>query len=565
MLTFLEVQQFALIDKVRIGFAPGFNVFTGETGAGKSILIDALGIVLGGRAPSDAVRTGADAYQIQAVFDVTGNHSVEALLSELGLSAEDGTLFLRRRVSAQGKSQAFVNDTKVPVKTLARLGALLVDIHGQHENQTLLRPGAVLAILHHYDPELAPTLKAYQEAFDAAQKGRETLSYWEGKNEHREEELARLEDELKEIDAAQIKLGEDDELRETVRRLSNQDKVRGDLSRAHELLSGVEGTQGVLDALTDAKTALSSAAVYDPSVEDLAQTLDSSWETLEDVRQTLSDRLSGDEDYRETLEEAQTRLDLLYHLKKKYGGSLEEILSYADRGRKDYEKLQSLQDEIDRLIKLQKKLDGVLQEKADELTKKRTTAAERFCADILPHLHDLAMPHAALSICFTKLDHCGKNGQDEATFLFSANAGMKPAPLIKIASGGELSRFALAAKTVLLRKFGVPTMIFDEIDTGVGGVTAQKMAEKMALIAKQRQVLCITHLAQIACFADQHLYIAKNSDQGMTASEVTILSRAGRIEEIMRMTSGTQQTESARENAKELLAMAEKEKQHFGN
>lgn len=165
-------------------------------------------------------------------------------------------------------------------------------------------------------------------------------------------------------------------------------------------------------------------------------------------------------------------------MKKKYGGSLEEILSYADRGRKDYEKLQSLQDEIDRLIKTSKKLDGVLQEKADELTKKRTTAAERFCADILPHLHDLAMPHAALSICFTKLDHCGKNGQDEATFLFSANAGMKPAPLIKIASGGELSRFALAAKTVLLRKFGVPTMIFDEIDTGVGGVTAQKMAEK---------------------------------------------------------------------------------------
>lgn len=565
MLTFLEVQQFALIDKVRIGFAPGFNVFTGETGAGKSILIDALGIVLGGRAPSDAVRTGADAYQIQAVFDVKENRPVETLLSDLGLCAEDGTLFLRRRVSAQGKSQAFVNDTQVPVKTLARLGALLVDIHGQHENQTLLRPGAVITILHHYEPELALTLKAYQEAFEAAQKGRETLSYWEGKNERREEELARLEDELKEIDDAQIKLGEDDALRETVRRLSNQDKVRGDLSRAHELLSGDEGTQGVLDALTDAKDALLSAAAYDSSLDDLAQILDSSWETLEDVRQTLSDRLSGDEDYRETLEEAQTRLDLLYHLKKKYGGSLEEILSYAGRGRKEYEKLQSLQDEIDRLTKLQKKLDAVLQEKADDLTKKRKAAAERFCADILPHLHDLAMPHAVLSIHFTKLDHCGKNGQDEATFLFSANAGMKPAPLMKIASGGELSRFALAAKTVLLRKFGVPTMIFDEIDTGVGGVTAQKMAEKMALIAKQRQVLCITHLAQIACFADQHLYIAKNSDQGMTASEVTILSRAGRIEEIMRMTSGTQQTESARENAKELLAMAEKEKQHFGN
>ena len=257
MLTFLEVQQFALIDKVRIGFAPGFNVFTGETGAGKSILIDALGIVLGGRAPSDAVRTGADAYQIQAVFDVTGNHSVEALLSELGLSAEDGTLFLRRRVSAQGKNQAFVNDTQVPVKTLARLGALLVDIHGQHENQTLLRPGAVLAILHHYDPELEPTLKAYQEAFDAAQKGRETLSYWEGKNEHREEELARLEDELKEIDAAQIKLGEDDELRETVRRLSNQDKVKclGKIlhRRIIDRCTGKRGLricQGVKDALS---------------------------------------------------------------------------------------------------------------------------------------------------------------------------------------------------------------------------------------------------------------------------------------------------------------------------
>ena len=288
----------------------------------------------------------------------------------------------------------------------------------------------------------------------------------------------------------------------------------------------------------------------------LAQTLDSSWETLEDVRQTLSDRLSGDEDYRETLGEAQTRLDLLYHLKKKYGGSLEEILSYADRGRKDYEKLQSLQDEIDRLIKLQKKLDGVLQEKADELTKKRTTAAERFCADILPHLHDLAMPHAALSICFTKLDHCGKNGQDEATFLFSANAGMKPAPLIKIASGGELSRFALAAKTVLLRKFGVPTMIFDEIDVGISGRTAQKVSEKMAVIARSRQVICITHLAQIASMADTHFCIEKKLVGQEAKTFIRRLSDEESIEELARILGGAEITKTVRQSAREMKELA---------
>jgi DNA repair protein RecN (Recombination protein N) len=560
MLTSLEVHQFALIERMRVEFTTGFNVFTGETGAGKSILIDALGIVLGGRASADYLRSGADAYMIQAVFDLSDAPQVTEVLSELGLDIEDNTLFLRRRVTAAGKSQAFVNETQVPVRVLARLGALLVDIHGQHENQTLLRPGAALAVLHHYRPELNETLAAYQKTYEASRQGQEELSYWLQKNAHQDEELARLEDELKEIDDARIRPGEDEELREVVRRLSHQERIMAAISKAHQVLSGDDSGSGVLDAITDARQALDGAMEYDDSLRDYSSALDSSWQTLEDLRQTLADRLSSEEDWQKTLDEAQARLDLLYHIKKKYGGSLETVLVYRQKGEEEYRKLQSLADTIAKLKKRQAALDEAMEQQAALLSGKRKEAASAFCHDLLPHLQDLAMPHGQVEIEFQCLPHCTSSGQDEAEFLFSANEGMKPQPLGKIASGGELSRFALAIKTVLLSKFGVPTMIFDEIDTGVGGVTAQKMAEKMALIATRRQVLCITHLAQIACFADRHLYIEKAAHDGTTTSRVTALNAEGRINEIMRMTSGTQQTRSARENAREMLAMADRMK-----
>ncbi|MCH3951058.1 MAG: DNA repair protein RecN [Acidaminococcus sp.] len=554
MLTSLEIHHFALIDRLRVEFSDGFNVFTGETGAGKSILIDALGIVLGGRASAVYLRDGADSYDIQAIFDLSDAPQAEAALKDLALDGEDDLLFLRRRVAASGKSQAFVNDRQVPLKVLSRLGSLLVDIHGQHENQFLLRPEAPLTILDHYIKELAPALASYREAYNAYQETSKELQYWQGKHLHQGDDLARLEADINEIEEAQIKIGEDSELRDTVKKLSYHDKIMQALSTAHTLLEGEEG--GVLDGVTEARKAIDQVSSLDETLAPLSESLDSAWQTLEDVRQNVADRLASDEDVSEALNEAQSRLDLLYHLKQKYGGTLEAVLSYAEKAREEYESLEKLSETIEKWAKETEAAKKIMLEKAAALTALRKKGAEAFCKAMLPHIHDLAMPEGKVEIAFSKLPQCGRNGQDEATFLFSANLGMKPQPLGKIASGGELSRFALAVKTVLLEKFGVPTMIFDEIDTGVGGVTAQKMAEKIALISARRQVLCVTHLPQIACFADRHLYISKAAKDGSTVSSVKVLDTEGQVEELMRMTSGTQVSESARTNARELLAMA---------
>ena len=462
-------------------------------------------------------------------------------------------------MTAAGKSQAFVNERQVPVYVLSRLASHLVDIHGQHENQTLLAPGAALTILDHLDPGLPPLLEKYQEKFVAYDKARETVKKWLLKDAHQTEDLERLEGEIQEIDEARIQPGEDEKLRETVRKLSNQEKILQAVGEAHHYLEGGEDSlPSALDAINTARSALEGVLDYAPELKTYADSMDSAWETLEDVRQSLGDILAADHEDRETLEAAQERLDQLYRLKQKYGGSLEEVLAYRDRAQTEYEGLLSLESTLSRLRKQEAILKAEMQTEADKLTAARKKAAARLVEALLPHIRDLAMPEGRVDLQFTRLPECHGRGQDNVQFLFSANAGMDLKPLGRIASGGELSRFALALKTVMMKKFGVPTMIFDEIDTGVGGVTAEKMAEQMALIARERQVLCITHLAQIACFADQHLYIRKKTVEGSTLSQVAALDEEGRIQEIMRMTGGTNTSRSARENARELLAMAAK-------
>ena len=486
MLNSLEVHNFALIDHLRVDFTPGFNVFTGETGAGKSILIDAFSIVLGSRASGDYLRKGADSYWIQAVFDIEGLENVHDILRELDLDLGEDTLFLRRKVTAGGKSQAFVNERQVPVYVLTRLASQLVDIHGQHENQTLLAPGAALTILDHLEPGLQTLLEKYQEKFVAYDKARETVKKWLLKDAHQTEDLERLEAEIKEIDEAHIQPGEDDQLRETVRKLSNQEKILQAVGEAHHYLEGGEDSgPSALDAINTARTTLEGVLDYAPELKPYAESMDSAWETLEDVRQSLGDILAADHDDRETLEAAQERLDLLYRLKQKFGGSLEEVLAYRDKAQAEYEGLLSLESTLARLRKQEAILKAEMQTEADKLTAARKKAAAGLVKALLPHIRDLAMPEGRVDLQFTRLPECHGRGQDSIQFLFSANAGMDLKPLGRIASGGELSRFALALKTVMMKKFGVPTMIFDEIDTGVGGVTAQKMAEKMALIKCQ--------------------------------------------------------------------------------
>lgn len=558
MLQSLHVHNFALIEDAKIDFASGFNIFTGETGAGKSILIDAFGVVLGNRASADYIRSGADSFWVQAVFDISGIEAVKALLAQQGIDEED-ELFLRRRILANGKSQATVNGVQVPLAVLKSFSELLVDIHGQHENQALLKPDAPLTLVDLYGrKEIAPVLKTYQTLYEAYLATQARLTQLENTGSERERILDRLEWEIKEITDAALEAGELEVLQEEARRLQNSGKIMTAVSSAHEYL---DAERGILDGLAAAKDQLGAVVRYDERLSSVCESLESSWITLDECRRELSDYLSSEEYDAERAAYVEGRLDLWYRLQKKYGDSYEAIEAYLQQAQQQADDLTQLEMNIAKARQLLTQQKSELEQQAQGLSQLRCKYAAELAAKVTVHIHDLAMPEGKFEIAVTAKETPGKTGKDELTFLFTANLGEPIRPLLKVASGGELSRVALAIKTVLLNASGVPTMVFDEIDTGVGGVTAQKMAEKIAVIAKVGQVLCITHLPQIASFADRHILIRKESAGGRTATGLTMLDEEGRIQELMRMTVGDNVSEVAYANAKELLAAAAKNKQ----
>lgn len=558
MLQSLHVHNFALIEDAKIDFASGFNIFTGETGAGKSILIDAFGVVLGNRASADYIRSGADSFWVQAVFDISGIEAVKALLAQQGIDEED-ELFLRRRILANGKSQATVNGVQVPLAVLKSFSELLVDIHGQHENQALLKPDAPLTLVDLYGrKEIAPVLKTYQTLYEAYLVTQARLTQLENTGSERERILDRLEWEIKEITDAALEAGELEVLQEEARRLQNSGKIMTAVSGAHEYL---DAERGILDGLAAAKDQLVAVVRYDERLSSVCESLESSWITLDECRRELSDYLSSEEYDAERAAYVEGRLDLWYRLQKKYGDSYEAIDAYLQQAQQQADDLTQLETNIAKARQLLTQQKSELEQQAQSLSQLRCKYAAELAAKVTTHIHDLAMPEGKFEIAVTAKEMPGKTGKDELTFLFTANLGEPIRPLLKVASGGELSRVALAIKTVLLNASGVPTMVFDEIDTGVGGVTAQKMAEKIAVIAKVGQVLCITHLPQIASFADRHILIRKESAGGRTSTGLTTLDEEGRIQELMRMTVGDNVSEVAYANAKELLAAAAKNKQ----
>lgn len=558
MLQSLHVHNFVLIEDAKIDFASGFNIFTGETGAGKSILIDAFGVVLGNRASADYIRSGADSFWVQAVFDISGLEAVKALLAQQGIDEED-ELFLRRRILANGKSQATVNGVQVPLAVLKSFSELLVDIHGQHENQALLKPDAPLTLVDLYGrKEIAPVLKTYQTLYEAYLATQARLTQLENTGSERERILDRLEWEIKEITDAALEAGELEVLQEEARRLQNSGKIMTAVSGAHEYL---DAERGILDGLAAAKDQLVAVVRYDERLSSVCESLESSWITLDECRRELSDYLSSEEYDAERAAYVEVRLDLWYRLQKKYGDSYEAIEAYLQQAQQQADDLTQLETNIAKARQLLTQQKSELEQQAQGLSQLRCKYAAELADKVTTHIHDLAMPEGKFEIAVAAKETPGKTGKDELTFLFTANLGEPIRPLLKVASGGELSRVALAIKTVLLNASGVPTMVFDEIDTGVGGVTAQKMAEKIAVIAKVGQVLCITHLPQIASFADRHILIRKESAGGRTSTGLTTLDEEGRIQELMRMTVGDNVSEVAYANAKELLAAAAKNKQ----
>ena len=553
MLQALQVHNFALIEDAKVEFTGGFNVFTGETGAGKSILIDAFSIALGARASADYVRSGTDALMVQAIFDIDNCPAARQLLEEQGIDYEDG-LFLRRRITASGKSQATVNGVQVPLAVLRSFAAVLVDIHGQHENQALLKAGFPQQLTDLYGQSLImPVLNEYSRAFDNYNKTKSELEHLQSIGQDRERILDRLEWEIEEITNAGLQKGELEDLQEEWKRIQNSGKIMQAVSDAGEIL---DGKFSVLDALAEAKSKIETAARYDAGLSENAEMLETCWLTVEECHKNLLDYLENSEFDAERSAYVEQRLDLWYKLQKKYGADYEAINEYLEKIKQEAGQLQ----EIDRSIAVKNKEllknQAELKELAGKLTELRKKYAEMLAGEITKHITDLAMPQGKFTIQFAVKEGFGKTGCDDMVFMFSANAGEPLMELTKVASGGELSRIALAVKTVLFNELGVPTMIFDEIDTGIGGVTAQKMAEKIAVISRTGQVICITHLPQIASFADRHIKINKVSADGRTQTVLNVLDNNGRIEELMRMTAGDNISEAARRNAEELLNKA---------
>ena len=557
MLQSLHVHNFALLEDAHADFTPGFNVFTGETGAGKSILIDAFGMVLGGRASVDYVRSGTEGLWVQAVFDITNQEDIKNILREQGLEAEDD-LFLKRQISAAGKSRALVNGVQVPLAVLKQIGTALVDIHGQHENQALLKPEAARLVTDAFGgATLQAALTAYQKDYALYVKANKTLAQLQQDNEEQDLLMDRYAWEINEITKANLVVGEEEGLEAEARLLQNSERIIRSVNAAYEQL---DDEDAVLARLARVRDELVYAARYDERLQSLAEVVDSAWINLDDCRSELADYLSRSDFNEERATEVQQRLDTIYRLHKKYGGSTEAVLAYLESTQA---KLAQLQNIAAALEKAQHELTQAtkrLQVTAAALTKERERSAGALSKSITTHIHDLAMPNGRLEIAITPLERFTTTGRDAVRFLFSGNLGEPLNDLEKVASGGELSRIALAMKTVLMHTTQVGTMVFDEIDTGVGGVTAQKMAEKIAAIATVGQVLCITHLPQIAAFADNHIYIEKKSAEGRTATVLTVLDYNQRLQELVRMTAGVSTSRAALESATELLVAADEVK-----
>lgn len=562
MLVELHVTNFALIDHLDLSFGAGLNILTGETGAGKSIIIDALGLALGERAGHDLVRTGAGKATVEAVFDLkNAPDEIRQKLAEAGLNGEDDgedgdTLLVTRELAKGGKSSCRINGRLMPVAVLKEIAEGLVDVHGQHEHQSLLAADRHIDILDNWGGKDALALRQQVADLSAEanrlKREREKLRT-DARERARMLDLYRFQQE--EIVGASLKAGEEDELAADRTRLANSEKLSAAATDAYATLSGAErGSGGALDALNAALAAVEHAAGLDENLAPLIETLQNAVVYAEDAARGLRVYQETVEFNPERLEEIETRLDLIRTLKRKYGETVGEIIAYgADLTAKldDLENSEAREEELTLGIA---NSESKLTAAAGKLTTLRKKAAVKFAAGITRELTDLGMSATKFEVSI-EAQAVSSKGADKIEFLLSPNPGEPLRPLAKIASGGEMSRIMLAMKSVLAKSGTIPTMIFDEIDVGVGGRTAQTIGDKLEALAKDAQILCITHLPQIASRAATHFYIEKQVQDGRTTVSVAPLDSEGRIDEIARMLGGSRRSEAVVQHAREMLSV----------
>lgn len=566
MLKSLTVWNFALLEHVQVEFQSGLNILTGETGAGKSILIDSLGAVLGARMSADMVRSGCDWLRVEAVFSLEDESlGLHELLTQQAIDDSDKELIITRQLTRAGRSTALVNGCHVTLAILRQIGAYLVDIHGQNENLALLKEENQFHLLDGYDPDVAEALAAYECAY---REWREKKKAYDEKQQASREYAQRLDMlhwQDKEISEANLKAGEDEALEAEIRKLSHAEKIVGSIEESYELLEGGGGSGlGVLPALSQVKKDLEDISRFDDALANAQKMVEEAYISLQEASYELRDYGESVEFSPARLDQLQSRMDVIYRLCKKYGATLSDVLAHQKKVERELSEIENYDEDIAALEKEIAALEKELGKKAAALTELRRAAAKDLSSAIEEQLFALGMPKAQLAIRVEPAADYGPRGRDEVAMFFSANPGEAEKPLQRVASGGELSRIALAIKTVASsRDSSVPSMVFDEIDTGIGGRTAQMVAERIALVAQYKQVLCITHLPQIACMADAHLYISKRTEEGTTATQIRPLSERERISEIARMASGADMTTASLDNAREMVSHAKMKKDAF--
>lgn len=550
MLRELTVENLAVIEFARLELGPGFTALTGETGAGKSLLVDSVQLALGGRADSDLVRHGAARASVTVVAAVTPE--VARFCEAQGVDVSDETLVIHREVSAEGRSTVRLNGRSVSVGVLRELGSRLVDMHGQHDHQTLLSPEAQLEFLDRWSGSPVLELRnQVAEAFAAWSSARADLNRASSGRRDREQRIDMLEFQVGEIEAAALQPGESDQLAATISRLRNAEKLRLTISSVLEKVYDGEGA--TLDTTTAGAREIDALTTFDAGLAPLAEEMKAACESLREVGRGLRAYAAGLDADPDALEVAVERADLVAKLKRKYGDTEEAVLDYLAQARRELDMLTAGESDLGVLEARVAETRSHLETATMALTQARTEAALRFSVDVQNEVRELAMERAQFEV---RLSACetSATGADAIEFLFSANAGEPARPLAKVASGGELSRVMLAIKVASAGRAGVPTMVFDEVDTGLSGKTAAVVGRKIAQLAESRQVVVISHLPQVAATASAHFLIVKDEKDGRVSTRVTRLESEARVAEVARMLAGERVGESALMNARELIA-----------